>query len=269
MKLTVLCDNNTIIDQYYLGEPALSFYIEDGDKKILFDTGYSGVFLKNADLLNINLYQPMDIVLSHGHNDHTRGLNWLRQYEMLQNKRIIAHPDIFNHKYVDSLMIGSEMSKEELETYCSLTLSKTPVKLSDKLMYLGEIPQHFDFEPRLPIGMTKHGKNLIPNLLYDDSAMVYHSMEGLFIITGCSHSGICNIIETAKQLCNEERILGVIGGFHLFEVDERLNKTIDYLKACNCSMLYPCHCVSFKAKAEMNQSLPITEIGSGISIEII
>ena len=30
MKLTVLCDNNTYIDQYYLGEPALCFYIEDG-----------------------------------------------------------------------------------------------------------------------------------------------------------------------------------------------------------------------------------------------
>ena len=30
MKLTVLADNNTYIDQYYLGEPALSFYIEDG-----------------------------------------------------------------------------------------------------------------------------------------------------------------------------------------------------------------------------------------------
>lgn len=28
MKLTVLVDNNTYIDQYYLGEPALSYYIE-------------------------------------------------------------------------------------------------------------------------------------------------------------------------------------------------------------------------------------------------
>ena len=29
MKLTVLVDNNTFIDQYYLGEPAVSYYIED------------------------------------------------------------------------------------------------------------------------------------------------------------------------------------------------------------------------------------------------
>lgn len=28
MKLTVLADNNTFIDRYYRGEPALCFYLE-------------------------------------------------------------------------------------------------------------------------------------------------------------------------------------------------------------------------------------------------
>ena len=37
MRITVLADNNTIIDMYYLGEPALSFLIEDEGKKILFN----------------------------------------------------------------------------------------------------------------------------------------------------------------------------------------------------------------------------------------
>lgn len=34
MKLVVLADNNTYIDQYYLAEPALSIYIENGGKNI-------------------------------------------------------------------------------------------------------------------------------------------------------------------------------------------------------------------------------------------
>ena len=37
MKLTVLVDNNTYIDEYYFGEPAVSYYIEAEDKCILFD----------------------------------------------------------------------------------------------------------------------------------------------------------------------------------------------------------------------------------------
>lgn len=44
MKLVVLADNNTYIDQYYLAESALSIYIENSDKKYLFDTGYSDVY---------------------------------------------------------------------------------------------------------------------------------------------------------------------------------------------------------------------------------
>ena len=39
VKLTVLMDNNTYIDRYYLGEPAVSYYLEDGDVRLLFDAG--------------------------------------------------------------------------------------------------------------------------------------------------------------------------------------------------------------------------------------
>lgn len=53
MKLKVLEDNNTIIDKYYLGEPAVSYYIQDENTKILFDTGYSDAFIKNAKSMNI------------------------------------------------------------------------------------------------------------------------------------------------------------------------------------------------------------------------
>ena len=55
MKITVINENNTRIDHYLLAEPALSLYIELNDKKILFDTGYSDVFLKNAEKIGINL----------------------------------------------------------------------------------------------------------------------------------------------------------------------------------------------------------------------
>ena len=55
MKLTVLIDNNTYIDEYYIGEPALSYYIEDENERLLFDTGYSDAFIRNAQAMNIDL----------------------------------------------------------------------------------------------------------------------------------------------------------------------------------------------------------------------
>ncbi len=70
MKLKVLEDNNTFIDMYYLGEPAVSYYIEDGNDKILFDVGYSDAFMKNAKKMNIDLDKVNKLVISHGDYDH-------------------------------------------------------------------------------------------------------------------------------------------------------------------------------------------------------
>ena len=76
MKITVLVENSTRIDNYLLAEPALSLLIEADGRKILFDTGYSDIFLRNAKNLNIDLNNITDIVLSHGHDDHTGGLRY-------------------------------------------------------------------------------------------------------------------------------------------------------------------------------------------------
>ncbi|MCP6429124.1 MBL fold metallo-hydrolase, partial [Klebsiella pneumoniae] len=69
------------------------------------------------------------------------------------------------------------------------------------------------------------------DFVLDDSALVYMSERGLVIITGCSHSGICNIIEYAKKVCNEDRICDIIGGFHLLNPNHhQLINTVEYLK---------------------------------------
>lgn len=267
MKLKVLEDNNTFIDMYYLGEPAVSYYIEDGNDKILFDVGYSDAFMINAKKMGIDLDKVNKLVISHGHDDHTGGLKDF--FSEKRNIELISHPESFNYKEdVTGLSIGSSLSKEELDEVCSLNLTKEPVQVSENIVYLGEIPIMNDFEPRYTIGKSIIGGKKVDDLVEEDSAVVYKSNQGLFIITGCSHSGICNIIEYAKKVCNDNRIYGVIGGFHLFEINNRLERTIKYLKQNNIKLLYPCHCVSLEAKIEMGKELDIKEVGVGLEINL-
>lgn len=103
MKLTVLMDNNTYIDRYYKGEPAVSYYLEDGDRNILFDTAYSGAFMDNAKAMGIDISEITDVVISHGHNDHTGGLPYLLKTDFKTRPVFTAHPDVFLERADDGL----------------------------------------------------------------------------------------------------------------------------------------------------------------------
>lgn len=268
MKLTVLVDNNTFIDQYHLGEPAVCYYIEDEATRLLLDTGYSDVFIRNAKALGIDLTSISAIAFSHRHDDHTRGLKYLNQYLTLKNIDIIAHPDTFKERVTGETPIGSPISETYLKKNSRLKLTKTPLKISQHITFLGEIPPSNTFERRKPFGIIKDKDAIHKDFVMDDTALVHKGNNGLFIITGCSHSGICNIIEYVKQVCEDNRIIGVIGGFHLFEISTQLHETIRYFQENQIRELYPCHCVSFAAKAEIHKFIPIHEVGVGLKIEV-
>lgn len=268
LKLWVLADNNTLIDRYFLGEPAVSYYIELEGLRILFDAGYSDVFLKNAEALGIDLSRLTHIVLSHGHNDHTNGLALLRQRYDLSQVRLVAHPRCFAPRWAEGAYIGPPCTEEEAGAFCAYQPSAGPYFLSENCVFLGEVPVLHSFEPRAPIGRTRAGGRWAPDLLPDDSALACKTAEGLFIVTGCSHSGICNIVSYARQVLGEERIAGIIGGFHLLRRDERLRQTAAFLRDVSPRHLYPCHCVSLSAKAELMKHLEVGEAGSGMTLEL-
>ena len=267
MKLTVLCDNNTRIDAYYLGEPGVSFYLEDGDARILMDTGYSDVYIRNAVALGIDLTKLTGLVLSHGHDDHTGGMVYLP--DMGRRLPLYAHPQVFGPKRCDGLSIGTPVTREEAGEKYDLHLTRGPQKLSEHLTLLGEIPRENDFESQEPIGERYVKGVWEPDYVWDDTAIAYHGPDGLTIITGCSHSGIVNITEYAKKVCGDDRICGIIGGLHLLSetMDRQTERTVDWMRWQRPKNLRPCHCTGFYARAAIHAAVPIRETCVGDVIE--
>ena len=73
MRIIALIEN-LAYKQDLIAEHGLSIYIETEDRKIIFDTGQSGLFLQNSEKLGVNIENIDSLVLSHGHYDHTGGL---------------------------------------------------------------------------------------------------------------------------------------------------------------------------------------------------
>jgi 7,8-dihydropterin-6-yl-methyl-4-(beta-D-ribofuranosyl)aminobenzene 5'-phosphate synthase len=72
-KITILIDNQA--GAGLVAEHGFSLWIETGERRILFDTGQSSAFEKNARVLGIDLAATDILVLSHGHYDHTGGVS--------------------------------------------------------------------------------------------------------------------------------------------------------------------------------------------------
>jgi 7,8-dihydropterin-6-yl-methyl-4-(beta-D-ribofuranosyl)aminobenzene 5'-phosphate synthase len=278
LSLAVLVDNTTLGDHDYYGEAGLSFLLETAGKKVLFDTGLSGLFLSNATKMGIEVLDVNILVLSHGHIDHTGGLFALARYlahaapEGRQPRvpELITHPRCFWQKEKEGRKNGSAVSEEEARRQFALTLSDRPVWITDNLVFLGEIPRKFAIERTDPGRRMLHrpdGKTE-PDELLDDSALAYRSDEGLVIITGCSHAGICNITEYAREVCGEQKVRDIIGGFHLISPGpERMNETVAYLGGLSLEALHACHCTSLPAKIALAACCPVQEVGVGMKLE--
>lgn len=266
MKLTLLCDNHTYIDRYYLGEPAFSCLIEDGDTVVLFDTGYSDVFLENARRMGIDLGRVTHVVLSHGHNDHTGGLAaYFRAFP--HPVTLVAHPELFSKREHFGVPVGIPEACRNIPDTVSLRLSREPLWLNGNVCYLGEIPRRYAFEDRAVGERILADGSRELDFVPDDSSLAIRTKDGLFLVSGCAHAGIANTLTYAKETLREERVAGVLGGMHLFETDDAFNETAETLRVLGANELWPCHCTSLEVKAALMARFRVKEAAVGLTLE--
>ena len=261
LRITVLNDNRPCSP--LLGcEHGLSLFLESQEKTILFDTGNTDLFLQNAEKLGIHPEKADIIVLSHGDYDHTGGLRYLPG-----GQRLLAHPACtrFRISRARGTFAGMPIAADELQAKYRTGFSREPVNLDGNVTFLGEIERTLDFEGKSFPMIDAEGRTYpCP----DDSGLMIKTQEGLIVISGCAHSGICNTVEYAKKLSGTSRVRAVLGGFHLLKMDEAAQKTIDYMRS-NVEHVYLAHCTADEVCSAFCEQLPErTEIlGAGKVLE--
>jgi len=260
----VLCDDQAkmaYLDRIFLAQHGLSMWIE-ADIKILFDLGSTDVFLHNAALLGIDVASADLIVLSHGHWDHANGLKYLP--ETGGQKPLSVHPGAFvNRCKATGEYNGMPFDFHTASDLFHLFPSEGPYRITDRFFFLGEIPRTNEFEAQQTTFFYRDGEERYEDFILDDSALAITSEAGLIIISGCSHAGVCNIVEHARRVTGLNDVRMVIGGFHLLGNAAQVQSTVDYFGKNPVEQLYPMHCTDLAAQCALHVSLGAKRLSAG------
>jgi len=199
---------NTTQSPAFLTEHGLSLYIETGDTKILFDSGQSSAFAKNAEQLGVDLSAVDFAVLSHGHYDHSGGLQTF--LSLNQHAPIYLSQYAFD-EYVDGIgkYIGVDPA---LQKSSQLVFVKSGMQISPGLELFTD--EGFTYRhPIQPYGLcVRRDNKLIPDNFRHEQYLLITEGSKRILISGCSHRGIVNINSWLTPDI-------LIGGFHFMKLD--------------------------------------------------
>lgn len=258
LRITVLADD-TVAARSARGEHGLCFYIESGDRRLLFDTGQGLVLADNAQALAIDLGAVDTIVLSHGHYDHTGGLPTV--LAAARNPVAVhAHPDALQPKYHGARAIGMPPAAREALAgpHCHLIVSGEPGEVAPGIFRTGEIPRmHAEETPEEKFHLDPEGT--APDPLLDDQSLFFPTPQGTVVLLGCAHAGVINILDHVRRLTDNRPLRAVLGGMHLGAASAvRLQWTLDSLRRLAPRLLVPMHCTGMPAAAALWHEFPET-----------
>jgi len=243
---------NTALTEEYACEHGLSLYIETENHKLLFDTGQSDLFIRNAKTMGVDLSQVDTVVISHGHYDHGGGLEYFLAIN--DHAAIYINEHAFEPHYGDTQNnIGLQ---KELLNNGKIILTGDHLPIDDELSLFT-----FNKEPR-PFFMSSFGltvmreKELCPDDFTHEQYLIIRDGDKSVLISGCSHKGILNIMRWTMSY----QPYVVVGGFHLMKLDSDSSNSVVLDKMAKELMLYDakfftCHCTGQQQYQYLKKSM--------------
>ena len=245
------------------------------EHRLLYDTGTSpdGV-VENMRRLDIDPGSIEAIVCSHGHFDHTAGIDGLIRAVGRANMPVLIHPHFWRRRRLvlpgrDPLEIPTISRRGLAEAGFDIIEEQQPSFLFDSsVLITGEVPRTTGYEPGFPPQQAWAGGGWQPDpLVLDDQALIVDvAGKGLVVITGCGHAGVINITRYARRLTGGQPLHALLGGFHLggplFE--PLIPRVLDELAAISPGVLVPAHCTGWRAQHAMSARFPAAFVPNSV-----
>jgi 7,8-dihydropterin-6-yl-methyl-4-(beta-D-ribofuranosyl)aminobenzene 5'-phosphate synthase len=249
---TMLADTNGI------GEWGFSALVVADGHRILVDTGARPeTVLNNARELKIDLTTVPDVILTHNHGDHTGGLITLRGSVRDKSPAALAATHVAEGIFLnrESTRRGWGRMDQLRADYEALggkiIVHGRPIELYPGVWLTGPVTRvhaerNFGIGPNPKVQLTDG--SWVEDTIPEDMSLVCDTERGLVVISGCSHAGIINILDYARSKIRPAPIYAVIGGTHLFQLDdEHLTWTAAKLKEFGLQNFLGAHCTGIEA----------------------
>jgi len=239
----------------------------DVSRSVLFDFGFSAHGAAfNADALSVDLTAVEAAVLSHGHLDHTGGIEELGKRINKKGLSLYLHPEAFRNprylKVTEDIRVNfPAFTREKAKKAGFEPMEKAePTPLLDgEMLFLGGVPRNTDFEEVGPdFFFEKDGAETHDDIADDTSIVVNLKGKGLVVLSGCAHAGIINTTQYAKEVTGVDNVHVIMGGFHLngVDFDGVIKPTADNLIKLDPDYIIPTHCTGRQAVTHIEERMP-------------
>jgi 7,8-dihydropterin-6-yl-methyl-4-(beta-D-ribofuranosyl)aminobenzene 5'-phosphate synthase len=250
---------------------SMGIILDSGDLWI-WDTGETGLFMDNAMAMGIDPGRAVGLALSHGHYDHTGGIDSLWEQGNFQGP-VYGHPMIFARRFAchpntppRAIGLATRDPQQLRQHFISVEDRK---ELAPGLtMYTNMTRQAGHYEPIQGFYLDPQAHQ--PDTIPDDACLVLETPKGPVLILGCCHSGLANTCEHVARHHGIDHFLGLMGGLHLGRAsDEAIEETCRTIKRFGFESVFAGHCTGETALLSLQKSLPdiVHPMGSGLFVK--
>lgn len=271
LKAYVLVDNHE--GAGLEGEWGLSFYIEYEGKTVLLDAGFSPLFAVNAEKMGLDLNKVDFAVLSHAHDDHANGLD--RFFELNDHAPLYVAQGCDENCYDKD---GDEykyagIPRGIMTRHADRIEKADPdLMIADGIRLLGHtVPELEKLGLQENMYLRQADGSYIPDDFRHEQSLVFELEDGVAVFNSCSHAGADNIINEVMQVYPGEKILAMIGGFHLFNKDDEYVKAFAHrVGQTGVETVYTGHCTGQRAWDIMHDELGdmVRELRTGLVFDL-
>ena len=258
LRITTLVENTAGEHHALINEHGISFYIEKDGYKLLFDTGQSDAFLRNATQMRIDLSDLEYVVISHGHYDHSGGFRHIAA--RTSSFRLRVGRGFFDEKYALRNgaydFLGNNFDETFLrEQRISWAYSTRKVEeILPGVFILSCFSRFHDDEKVNSRFLIRKDDMFVQDNFDDEILLAIETSRGLAVLLGCSHPGMRNMLDTVKKRLGKP-IYAVLGGTHLVESKGgSLDRSLEYLDDPETCIVGVSHCTGEEAMSFLKET---------------